>query len=100
MKYNKLVRDKIPTYIRKKGGKPVYHVATRAEYWKKLKEKLHEEIKEFVRDESPEEFADLLEVLGAIANYKKFDRKRIAKLRAKKVKERGRFEKRIVLDEA
>ncbi|MGC9599514.1 MAG: nucleoside triphosphate pyrophosphohydrolase [Minisyncoccia bacterium] len=100
MKYNKLVRDKIPEHIRKRGGKPVYHVATRAEYWKKLKEKLYEEIKEFEHNESPEEFADLLEVIGAIADYKKFNWKRIVKMGEKKAEERGRFKKRIILDES
>ncbi len=100
MKYNKLVRDKIPEHIRKRGGKPIYHVATGAEYWKKLKEKLYEEIGEFVRDESPEEFADLLEVIDAVADYKKFDRKRIVKMRKQKVGERGQFKKRIILDKS
>jgi predicted house-cleaning noncanonical NTP pyrophosphatase (MazG superfamily) len=100
MKYNKLVRDKIPEYIRKKGGNPASHVAGDKEYWEKLKEKLSEEVAEFKEDESPEEFADLLEVIEAIADYKNFDRKEVEKIREKKAEKRGKFKERIILDES
>ena len=100
MKYNKLVRDAIPEYIRSKGGNPRIHIADEKEYWEKLKGKLTEEVKEFAVDENIEEFADVLEVLDAILDYKKFDREEVQRVREKKVVERGRFEKRIILDEA
>ncbi|MEK7624618.1 MAG: nucleoside triphosphate pyrophosphohydrolase [Patescibacteria group bacterium] len=100
MKYNKLVRDKIPEYIRKKGGNPITHIADDAEYWQKLKEKLIEEIGEFENDESIEEFADLLEVIDAIADYKKFDRNEAEKVKNKKADERGKFKDKIILDES
>lgn len=100
MKYNKLVRDKIPEHIRKKGGTPVTHIADEKEYWEKLKEKLIEEIEEFKEEESAEEFADLLEVIDAIADYKNFDRREIEKIREKKAEERGKFKDRIILDES
>ena len=100
MKYNKLVRDKIPEYIRKKGGNPITHIADDAEYWQKLKEKLFEEMEEFRKDENMEEFADLLEVIDAIADYKRFDRNEVKNVREKKAAERGKFKDRIILDES
>lgn len=100
MKYNKLVRDKIPDYIKKKGGTPIYHIADEREYWEKLKEKLLEEAKEFLEAESIEEFADLLEVIEAVQTHKKFDGTTVAELRKTKADERGKFEERIILDES
>jgi len=100
MKYNKLVRDKIPEIIKKKGEKVISHIATDSEYWHKLKEKFLEEFEEFKKDENIEEFADLMEVANAIADYKGFDKTDIEKVKKKKVEEKGKFEDRIVLDES
>lgn len=100
MKYNKLVRDKIPEYIKSKGGVPVTHIADEKEYWEKLKEKLLEEFEEFKKDESVEEMADILEVLEAIARYKGFNMVNVGKIKNKKADERGKFQKRIILDES
>ena len=100
MKYNKLVRDKIPEILEKKGVKYKIHIAGKKEYWEKLKEKLSEEIKEFSKSETIEEFADILEVLDAIRDYKKFNRKKLGSVRKKKAKERGGFKKRIILEES
>ena len=100
MKYNKLVRDKIPEYIRGKGETAVTHIADEAEYWQKLKEKLLEEIDEFTKAENADELADILEVLDAIIDYKQFDRAEIASLKAAKAEKRGKFQDRIILDES
>jgi predicted house-cleaning noncanonical NTP pyrophosphatase (MazG superfamily) len=100
MKYNKLVRDKIPDYIRKKGDTPITHIANEAEYWQKLKEKLTEEIEEFNKDENAEEYADILEVIEAIADYKKFNKEEVQRIKLKKVEERGGFKDKIILDES
>ncbi len=100
MKYNKLVRDKIPEYIRKKGGNPVTHIASEAEYWQKLKGKLIEEIEEFKKDENIEELADILEVLDAMAEYKGFDIKEVQSAKNKKATEKGKFKDKIILDES
>lgn len=100
MKYNKLVRDKIPEYIRKKGGTPITHVASDKEYWEKLKEKLLEEIEEFKKGENIEELADILEVFDAIVDYKGFDMSEVARIKKEKAEERGKFKDRIILDES
>jgi len=100
MKYNKLVRDKIPEYINSKGGKPVTHIADEAEYWEKLKEKLIEEVNEFIEDEAIEEIADIQEVIDAISDYKNFTKEEIEEVREKKVKERGAFKEKIILEES
>jgi len=79
---------------------PIIHIADDAEYWQKLKEKLREEIEEFSKDESVEELADIFEVLDAIADYKKFEKEDVERIKEKKSEERGRFNKRIILDES
>jgi len=99
MKLNKLVRDKIPEIIKKKGAVPITHIASDEEYWKKLKEKLQEEIDEFMKDSNEEELADILEVVYALCDYKKIDKKQLEMLRKKKAEERGGFKDKIILDE-
>lgn len=100
MIYNKLVRDKIPEHISKNGGKSLTHIATDQEYWQKLKEKLSEEVNEFQAAENMEEYADILEVLEAIAYYKKFDKQAVEQLKDNKATEKGKFKNKIILDEA
>ena len=100
MKYNKLVRDKIPEIIKKKGEECKTRIAGDGEYWQKLKEKLQEEIEEFQKDESIEEIADILEVLEAICDYKKFDKEEVDRTKTKKAEERGKFKERIILEES
>ena len=100
MKYNKLVRDKIPEIIKKKGEKCKTHIANVEEYWGKLKEKLQEEIKEFSENETIEEMADILEIIDAVCSYKKFGKGKLESIKKQKAKERGRFKKKIILEES
>ena len=99
MKYSKLVRDKIPEIISKKGANPITHIADDKEYWQKLKEKLQEEVEEFMKNSSEEELADIVEVINAISDFKKIGRQKLESIRKKKSEERGSFKNRIILDE-
>ncbi|MFC9797665.1 hypothetical protein [Streptomyces sp. NPDC057695] len=95
----KLVRDRIPQIIRERGAEPVTYVAGPEEYRSRLRDKLGEEVTEFLQaDESsaPEELADVLEVVRALAIDLGVDVDHLEKIRDGKVGERGGFAKRIV----
>jgi predicted house-cleaning noncanonical NTP pyrophosphatase (MazG superfamily) len=99
MKYDKLVRDKIPANLIQKGKKVKFYKAEKEEYWEKLKSKLKEEAEEFYKDSNKEEFADVLEVMNAIKEYLKFEDKEIEKIRKEKAEEKGAFNDRLILKE-
>ena len=99
MIYNKLVRDKIPEIVKEDGKTPITHIANDEEFWNKLKEKLNEETQEFFGAISEEELADVFEVLEKICMFKGMNKKEIAWERKFKAKERGVFNKRIILEE-
>jgi predicted house-cleaning noncanonical NTP pyrophosphatase (MazG superfamily) len=93
----KLVRDKIPQIIRSKGEEPMLHTASLEEYEIRLRDKLREEVEEFLAsDNDPEELADILEVLHALAGQAGTDQQQLETLRANKAEQRGGFAGRIV----
>ena len=98
MSYGKLVRDKIIDIITANGEKPIYHTLSDEEYLNELHKKLFEEANEFVEEDSPEELADLLEVVYAIAKHKNINMEDVEKERVKKREKRGGFEDKIYLE--
>ncbi|MDP3966521.1 MAG: nucleoside triphosphate pyrophosphohydrolase [archaeon] len=99
MKYDKLVRDKIIEILKLEKLEYSYHIASKTEYEKKLKEKLIEEVNEFLKDGALDELADIQEVVNAICNFYGFYQEDLEKLRRDKFESRGGLEKRIILDE-
>jgi predicted house-cleaning noncanonical NTP pyrophosphatase (MazG superfamily) len=99
MKYNKLIRDKIPEIIEKNGQKAIIHIASNDEYKEKLREKLQEEVAEYLKSFEKEELADILEVIYALCEARDVSTDEIEKIRKKKANKRGKFKKRIILDE-
>jgi predicted house-cleaning noncanonical NTP pyrophosphatase (MazG superfamily) len=90
-------RDKIPQIIRGKGLEPVSYVADADEYAARLRDKLTEEVAEFLgSDSDPEELADILEVVYALARLAGTDPRQLEKLRAAKADERGGFADHII----
>lgn len=100
MIYNKLVRDRIPEIIQSKGGSCTTRILSDEEYKHALDQKLGEELAEYLDSHSPEELADLLEVIyacGANLGYSPADLERI---RAEKADARGGFKDKIWLVES
>ncbi|OGN15095.1 MAG: hypothetical protein A3J47_00480 [Candidatus Yanofskybacteria bacterium RIFCSPHIGHO2_02_FULL_43_22] len=100
MRYDKLVRDKIPEIMRANNGNPIVHIASREELKIKLADKLYEEAKEFLISWNENELADLSEVIRALSEVIGSSPEQVEFERQKKAQERGGFFEGIVLDEA
>lgn len=98
-KYNKLVRDKIPSIIRKNGKIPVTRTLDNKAVIKALRNKLDEEIKEFDEKNDLAELADVLEVIYNISKKYGFSEAYLNKIRIDKIEERGSFDRNIFLEE-
>ncbi len=93
--YNKLVRDNIPDHLDAKGISYEKRIADVEEYKKELIKKLDEEIKEFLEIKNTEELADIIEVIEALKKLPEFSD--VEEVRIKKLKDKGGFEKKIIL---
>lgn len=99
VKYNKLVRDKIPEICNQDGKDVIIKELSNKEYEKCLCEKLIEECEEYIESRDIEELADAMEVVYAIAANKDVNYLDIESLRQKKREKRGGFDKKILLIE-
>ncbi|MDD3531058.1 MAG: nucleoside triphosphate pyrophosphohydrolase [Candidatus Pacebacteria bacterium] len=93
--YRKLVRDKIPEILDKKGVPYEQRTASGEEYRMELVKKLAEEAGEFNEAGAPEELADVLEVIDALLALPEYAN--VRELQRIKRAERGGFDAKIIL---
>ena len=99
IKYNKLVRDRIPEIIEASGKWCVCSTLSDEEYLTMLDAKLNEELAEYQESKSMEELADLLEVIRTVAVARGSSIDEVEAIRQDKAAKRGGFEKKILLTE-
>ena len=99
MKYDKLVRDRIPEILQKKEKDFTYRKAEESEFFFYLKKKLIEEVKEFLENPSLKEMADIQEVMNAILKDMGHYQADLRTARREKNEDRGMFEERWILEE-
>ncbi|NPA70988.1 MAG: phosphoribosyl-ATP pyrophosphohydrolase [Crenarchaeota archaeon] len=96
----KLVRDKIPELLEREGK--VFRIVEKVRDRERLKllllEKLREEVEEFIRNPSPEEAADVLEVIETILRLDGFSLDDVLKQKEVKRIERGGFNEGIIIE--
>ena len=96
-KFNKAIRDKIPEIIQKDGHTCNIQTLSDEKFLVEIEKKLSEEVTEYQNDKNPEELADILEVIYAIAQLKGISKEELEKIRIKKLQDRGGFDKNLFL---
>jgi predicted house-cleaning noncanonical NTP pyrophosphatase (MazG superfamily) len=95
----KLVRDRIPELAAANGQPGTFHQASKAEYGRRLRDKLLEEAQEAAAA-SPadlaEELGDVLQVLYALAELAGLSAAEIECARARKARTHGTYTRRIL----
>lgn len=95
--YNKLVRDKIPAIIESSGKRCTVETIEGVELTRLLKEKLQEEVDEYMASDDIEELADIVEVIYSILDKKGISIEQLESIRLRKKEKRGGFSKAIKL---
>lgn len=97
MKYDKLVRDNIPKKIADSGKKAIFRAASESELKVYLRNKLTEEVAEYLESEKIDELVDIYEVLAALAGLHGRSLDQLDALATDKRFASGGFRNRIIL---
>ena len=97
IKYNKLVRDRIPEIIEASGKNCVAEILSDEDYLCMIDAKLDEELAEYHKDQNIEELADLIEVIYAATKARGYTLEQLETVRAEKAAKRGIFQKKLLL---
>jgi len=101
VKYNKLIRDRIPEIIKEAGWVPTVKVLKKSEFLNALKKKVFEESGELVQAKDKKriinEIVDIQELLDVLASEIKITKSGIKKFQIAKRKKRGGFKRRLFL---
>jgi len=98
--HQKLIRDKIPEYVKASGDEFETRVMDNSEFEKELKKKLIKEAKELSHASNESllnELADVLELVKSICSQYKIKFHEVERYQIEKRKKRGGFNKRIFL---
>ena len=99
IKYDKLVRDRIPEIIEASGQTCKTEILNDEEYLRMIDAKLDEELAEYHKDQNIEELADLMEVICAAAAARGYTIEQLEQVRAEKAEKRGGFRRKLLLVE-
>lgn len=97
--YNKLVRDNIPAICESNNQKAITRTLDNEEYFIELKNKLTEEVNEYLESGDLRELADILEVIEALAKADNSCFDELLKIKEQKALTNGAFDKKLFLIE-
>lgn len=101
VKYNKLIRDRIPEIVKKAGWVPKVRILRKSEFLSAVKKKVFEEARELIQSKDKrgvlDEIVDIQELLNVLVLEMGIGKQEVQKLQAIKRKKRGGFKKRLFL---
>jgi predicted house-cleaning noncanonical NTP pyrophosphatase (MazG superfamily) len=101
VRYDKLIRDRIPEIIKEAGWSPTIRTLKKKEFLSAIKKKMLEEAGELIQAKDKkgivDEIVDIQELLDVLSSELKLRKPELKKLQDIKRKKRGGFKKRLFL---